>query len=185
MAHEVLTTTQAAKICKTSFMSVNRWIYSGILKAYKTPGGHKRIIKDDLIDFMKENNIPLYDEINQKRYKVMIVDDDPKVCDLLAHGLRSSQYNIDVTTAHNGFEAGALVTQFIPDVVLLDLMMPGIDGFKVCNFIKSNPQTKRSKVVIVTGCGNDDNVKKAMSCGAERVLFKPVDLAVILQEILT
>ncbi len=183
MELDVLTTTQAAKICKTSFMSINRWIQSGLLKAYKTPGGHKRIIKGDLIDFMKENNIPFFDEIIQKRFKVMIVDDDPNACDLLAQGLRSSQYNIDVATAHNGFEAGALVSRILPDVVLLDLMMPGVDGFKVCSHIKSNPQTKNCKVLIVTGHGNDDNVEIAMAAGAERVLFKPVNIEKIVEEI--
>ena len=183
MERKVFSTYQAAEICNTSFMSVNRWIHAGILKSYRTPGGHHRIRKDDLIDFMKENNIPILDEIIQKRYKVLIVDDDPNICDLLAQGLRSSQNNFDVTTAHNGFEAGSLLAQIIPDVVLLDLMMPGIDGFKVCKLIKSNPKTKHCKVVIVTGHGNDDNVEKAMAAGADRVLFKPVNIEKIVEEI--
>ncbi len=183
MQRNVFSTYQAAEICNTSFMSVNRWINTGKLKSYRTPGGHHRIVKDDLIDFMKENSIPILDEIIQKRYKVIIVDDDPNACDLLAQGLRFSQYNIDVTTAHNGFEAGALISQIVSDVVLLDLMMPGIDGFKVCNYIKTNPQIKNCKVVIITGHGNDDNVEKAMAVGADRALLKPVNIEKILEEI--
>ncbi len=184
MNQEVFTPNQAAKICKTSFMSVHRWIDAGKLKSYKTPGGHNRIVKDDLIDFMKENNIPFIDDIVRKRYKVMIIDDDPEICELLSKELRSTRYNIDVSVACNGFEAGSLITRIVPDVILLDLMMPGIDGFDVCKLIKGNPDTKHIKVVIITGYGNDENVEKAMAAGAERVLFKPVNLGIILQEIL-
>ena len=183
MVRDVLSPKQAAKICRTSFMSVNRWIYSGKLKSYKTPGGHKKIKQDDLIEFMKKNSIPFYDEIIRKRYKVMIIDDDPDVCNLIAQEFRSSKYNLDVTTALDGFEAGALVSRILPDVVLLDLMMPGINGFKICRFIKESPQTRHIRVIVITGYGNDDNVEKAVAAGADRVLFKPVKIDKILKEI--
>ncbi len=55
-------------------------------------------------------------------------------------------------------------------------MMPGIDGFKLCQFIKTNQQTRKCKVVTVTGYGNDENIARAMAYGAERVLFKPVNI---------
>ncbi len=183
MEQEVFTTYQAAKICKTSFMSINRWIKLGKLKSYKTPGGHNRIVKDDLIDFMKENNFPFIDDIGQQRYKVMIIDDDPDIRAMMVDTLQSTNYNLDVTTAKDGFEAGLLVLQIMPDIIFLDLMMPKLDGFKVCELIKSNPRTKHIKVVIITGYGNDENVENAMSVGAERVLFKPFNIKKILEEI--
>lgn len=183
MAKGVLSTYQAAYYCNSSDSSIKRFIRSGKLKAYKTPGGHYRIVKNDLYEFMKKNNIPVLEKTELVRKKIIIVDDDEQVCESITKYLRSTDYNYDVLTAKNGFEAGSLVAQFIPDIIILDLVMPGMDGFDICRKIKRNPLTKNMKIVILTGYGSDENVKKAYDCGADMVLYKPANNEDILKAI--
>jgi len=185
MTKGVLSTYQAADYCNSSDSSIKRFIKSGKLKAYKTPGGHYRIVKNDLYEFMKKNNIPLLEETELVRKKIIVVDDDKQMRESIAKYLRSTGYNYDILTAKDGFEAGSLVVQFIPDIIILDLVMPGMDGFDICRKIKRNPLTKNMKIVILTGYGTDENVKKAYDCGADMVLCKPQKNEEILKAIET
>lgn len=179
---EVFSTFQAAKYCKTSYMSVKRWIFSGKLKAYRTPGGHFRIIKNDLLQFMKQNRIPNFENVLVKK-KILIVDDDAQARNSIADFLRIENQNYDVATAENGFEAGILVTQFKPDVIILDLIMPKLDGFKVCEMIKKNHTFQDIKVLVYTGYASEENIKRAYTCGADNVLAKPVEMEKLVEEL--
>jgi len=170
MTKGVLSTYQAADYCNSSDSSIKRFIKSGKLKAYKTPGGHYRIVKNDLYEFMKKNNIPLLEETELVRKKIIVVDDDKQMRESIAKYLRSTGYNYDILTAKDGFEAGSLVVQFIPDII---------------RKIKRNPLTKNMKIVILTGYGTDENVKKAYDCGADMVLCKPQKNEEILKAIET
>jgi len=185
MAKDVFSTFQAAEYCDTSYMSIKRWIMSGKLKAYKTPGGHNRINKRDLINFMMKNNIPITEKVDIDiiRRKILIVDDDIQVREGIANYLRMNGQNYEVVTAEDGFEAGIIVNQFNPDLIILDLLMPKINGFKVCEKIKKNLLTKDIKILVLTGYANKKNVKKAYESGADKVLPKPLDMEKLLEEI--
>lgn len=185
MNNDVFTTFQAAEFCHTSFMSIKRWIQSGKLFAFKTPGGHYRILGKDLINFMKKNNIPIIKNIQPIWKKILIVDDETPIRDTISQFLRMNGNNFELATAEDGFEAGILVNQFMPDLILLDLMMPKMDGFKVCEKIKTNPTTKNIKLIVMTGFGTNENIKKAYDCGADKVLEKPFELQTLLEEINT
>lgn len=183
MLKDVLTTMQAARCCKTSQMTISRWIKSGKIKAYKTPGGHNRIIKEDLFEFMKENDMPIPEELELFRKNILIVDDDEEVRDGIANYLRMNSFNFQVATAEDGYEAGLMVSQFKPDLIVLDLVMPKMDGFKVCEKIKRNPLTKNIKLLVLTGYANKKNIKRAYDCGADKVLSKPVEMEQLYEEI--
>lgn len=176
MKKEVLTTFEAADFCHTSYMSVKRWIWSGNLKAFKTPGGHFRIRRSDLIDFMRKNEIPVPDDEFIARKRVLIVDDDDMVREGVANFLRMNSSDLEVATAGDGYDAGIMVSQFRPDIILLDLMMPRMDGFAVCDRLKKSPMTKNIRIIVMTGFGNEENTKRAYECGADVVLFKPVEM---------
>ncbi|RKY86947.1 histidine kinase [candidate division KSB1 bacterium] len=182
MTKVVFSTFQAAEYCNTSYMSIKRWIFSGKLKAYKTPGGHYRILKDDLLDFMAKNNIPVYENVLLRK-RVLIVDDDCLVRESIANFLRSNCFGFEVATAEDGFEAGVLVSQFLPNIIILDLMMPKMDGFKVCRKIKKNPLTKKIKLLVLTGFADEENVNKAYEYGADMVLSKPLEMDELLDAI--
>lgn len=183
MAKDVLSTFQAAEYCDTSYMSIKRWIMSGKLKAYKTPGGHNRINKRNLIDFMMKNNIPIPEKVDIIRRKILVVDDDTQVREGIANYLRMNGQNYDVATAEDGFEAGIIVNQFSPDLIILDLLMPKMDGFKVCEKIKRNLLTRDIKILVLTGYANKKNMKRAYESGADKVLQKPLDMEKLLEEI--
>ncbi len=183
MDKDTFTTIQAAKLCRATSMSIIRWIESGKIKAYTTPGGHRRIIKEDLIDFMKNNNIPILDKNIVPKKRILIVDDDELIREEIANYLQLPSFNYDVATAEDGFKAGVMVSEFVPDIILLDLLMPGIDGLKVCEEIKRNPLKKNVKIFILTGYGSEENIRKAYECGADKVLIKPVGNEELVREI--
>lgn len=180
---DVFSTYEAAEICNSSFMSINRWIQSGALKAYKTPGGHRRIPKEDLIRFMKDNNIPIRMKDLVYKWKILVVDDDQQVLDSIVKNLRLFCSDFEVMSADSGYEAGILVSQFSPHVIILDIMMPQLDGFKVCESIKSNPETKDIIIIVLTGYSSKENEEKAYQCKADKVLFKPLQTKLLATEI--
>ncbi len=180
---EVLTTFEAAEFCHTSYMSVKRWIWTGKLNAFKTPGGHFRIRKTDLVDFMRKNEIPVPEDIPFVRKKALIVDDDDLVREGVANYLRMNSSAMEIATAEDGYEAGIMVSNFKPDIIILDLMMPKMDGFAVCDKLKKNPMTRNIKIIVMTGFGNEENTDRAYACGADKVLIKPVEMEDLLEQI--
>lgn len=170
----LLTTGEIAAHCRVSYEAVSKWIKSGKLKAYTTPGRHHRIRRADFEEFLKEYNLPPLAAPALRR-KVLIVDDDPAILRLLSTFFgKTDEY--EVATATDGFEAGIQIAGSCPQLVILDLMMPNIDGFKVCEGIKSNPQTSQTIVVVLTGFATPENIRRALECGADCCLEKPVIL---------
>jgi excisionase family DNA binding protein len=172
----VFTTFEAAKLCHVSPLSIINWVNAGRLPAFRTPGGHRRIRRDDLVRFMREGGIPIPDELRTGtgRFRVLIVDDEAAVRDSLASRLSANDTPYDVLTAADGYEAGRMVATFRPDFVVLDLRMPGMDGFQVCRSIKADPQTASTTVVAITGFHTPETEARVLECGAERCLAKPV-----------
>ncbi len=177
----VFTTFEAAKLCHVSPLSIINWVNAGRLPAFRTPGGHRRIRREDLVRFMRENGIPLPEDLRESsgRPRVLVVDDDAYVRDVLAEHLRTRQKPYEIATAADGFEAGRLVATFRPDVVLLDLRMPGLDGFHVCRAIKASPETAATIVIAMTGFYTSEMEARILECGALRCLAKPVEPSAI------
>ncbi len=175
MKNKILSSTQAAELCNLSITSIKRYIKSGKLNAFKTPGGTFKIKEKDLFFMMEEYNIPIPGEIEIVRRKILIVDDDEQVRESMARCIRLSGKHFETETANDGFEAGILVTQYKPDLIILDLMMPNMDGFSVCKKLKSNPLTKNVLIMVLTGFGTEENIQRALDCGADVVLAKPTE----------
>jgi len=173
----VFTTFEAAKLCHVSPLSIINWVNAGKLPAFRTPGGHRRIRREDLIRFMRESGMPLPEELRDGsgRPRVLVVDDDVTIRDVLAENLAGREKPYEVMTAADGFEAGRLVATFRPDVVLLDLRMPGMDGFQVCRTIKADPETSNTVVIAMTGYYTPETEAKILECGAMRCVAKPLE----------
>jgi excisionase family DNA binding protein len=173
---------QAAKICSVDRSTMHRWVTSNKIKSYSTPGGHKRILIEDLKEFLKDNKIPIeIPDIKNEQTKILIIDDDTDVQTLLKAML--SGIFIEIQVASDGFEAGIKLLEFKPDLVILDLSMPNIDGFEVCKTIKENPATSNIKILIMTGYGTKENHDKAISLGADAFLEKPSTRKEIINQI--
>jgi excisionase family DNA binding protein len=177
----VFTTFETAKLCHVSPLSIINWVNAGRLPAFRTPGGHRRIRREDLIRFMKENGIPLPEELREGsgRPKVLVVDDEAAVRDVLAEHLTTRSNPYEVLTAADGFEAGRLVATFRPDVVLLDLRMPGLDGFQICRTIKADPESSSTVVIAMTGFFSSETEARILECGAVRCFAKPVEASTL------
>ncbi|MDD5070207.1 MAG: response regulator [Candidatus Omnitrophica bacterium] len=176
MNTKVLTTHQVAKICHVTMNTVVNWINDGSLKAYKTKGGHRRIRKDDLDRFLKAYHMTV-----TNKTRILIVDDDKAIrlglCDLF----ESRGYDVD--SVHNAFMAGVFLESKCPDIVILDLRMPELDGFEVCQYIKESPTLKKTKIIVLTGYPSKDNFQKAKAAGAHCCIAKPVDSQVLFKTV--
>jgi len=172
---QYFTMSQAAKVCAVDRSTMHRWVSAGKIKSYSTPGGHKRILPEELKKWLEDNQLPFdIGEIKSDRAKILIVDDDDddeSVRNYLKKIL--SGIFIDISFAEDGFEAGKKLIQFEPDLMILDLCMPNMDGFEVCKKVKEDSSTQNIKILIMTGQGTKENMDKALSIGADAFLNKP------------
>jgi len=177
MKEELFTVGQAAKYCSLSRGTVWRYIKSGDLRASQTPGGHFRILIKDLDSFIVERGMyPLANNLSSNK-KILIVDDDPQIRDLLTQILSAHKYETE--TASSGFAAGAKVATFKPDLIILDLLMLQMSGFEVCRLIKEDPQTSHIKILAVTGYDTKENRDEIMKAGADDYMAKPLSSDVL------
>jgi two-component system OmpR family response regulator len=170
-----LTTFKIANMLGVSDQSVSNWIDAGQLAAERTPGGHRRIMPADLIEFLKQQGMRLPDELNVVPTTILIVDDEADVAEWIANLLRENCPDFRVLTANDGFDAGKIITAEHPDLVILDLYMPGLDGFEVCRRIKSDPQTQSIKVVAATAHPSEQAEQAIRDAGAEVYMTKPIE----------
>ncbi|MDB5048952.1 MAG: response regulator receiver protein [Fibrobacteres bacterium] len=169
----VFTTSQAAKWCGVSFRTVLRWIERGELQAYKLPGrGDHRIQVDAFVEFLSKHDMPIPEQFNRPASRALIVDDDPASVKLISTILQLEGYEVRV--ALDGFSAGAQLVAFAPDIVTLDLKMPGLSGNEVIQFVRSMKQFRNTKILVVSS-GSIDKLEKAVSEGADDYLAKPLD----------
>jgi excisionase family DNA binding protein len=173
----VFTTFETAKLCHVSPLSIINWVNAGRLPAFRTPGGHRRIRREDLVRFMRDSGIPLPEELREGsgRPKVLVVDDEADIREVISEHLATRGTPYEVLTAADGFEAGRLVATFRPDVVLLDLKMPGLDGFQICRTIKADPESASTVVIAMTGYYSPETEARILECGAIRCFAKPVE----------
>jgi len=154
--------------------TVRQWAAKGLLKALTTPGGHRRFRMSDLSTFANNRGITLNIEDDVKK-SILIVDDDNQFAGFLKELLLSFDLNLEVRIANDGFETGKLLHVFRPDLILMDLMMPTMDGFETCKSIKSDPDTENIRIICMTGFGSEENISRILELGAEDCLSKPMD----------
>ena len=130
-----------------------------------------------MADDSKEN------AINEYQPKILVVDDEPKNVKLLAAML--SRYRFEVLTAYNGQEAIDITRQKLPDIILLDIMMPVMNGYQVVEKLKSDPLTERIPIVLITALDGEEVKLKGQELGAEEILKKPVDITELIVRINT
>lgn len=174
MDKKVYSTHLIAEICNVHYTTVISWIEDGKLKAYTTPGGHRRIEKLDLIEFLKKYELPFPKELLKMRKIVLIVDDEPDFLEEMKEALNGNGFDLDF--ALSGFEAGTKVYTKKPDLILLDFKMPGMDGFKVCGELKKNSSTCEIPVFAVTALNLYDDIERIKQSGVVAYIPKPVDV---------
>ncbi|MAY74201.1 MAG: regulator [Phycisphaerae bacterium] len=174
----VFTTGEAAQLCNVSQQTIIRCFDSGKLQGFRVPGSKfRRIPREELIRFMKQNGIPL-DVIEGDTRRVLIVDDDQRIIDLISDILnRDGRFEIKAAT--NGYDAGLLTASFKPHLILVDYMLPDINGDIVIERVREMPEGKDTRILIISGVIKRDEIAHMISNGADAFMqkpFHPVDL---------
>ncbi len=171
-AKTVFTTGEAAKICKVSQQTIIRCFDNGTLKGFRVPGSRfRRIPRDQLFSFMKDNGIPT-DALESGKRKILVVDDDEELVELLVDVFERDG-RFEVRQANNGFDAGMLVKDFRPDLVVLDVMLPDINGKEVCQRVRSDENLDSVKIICISGMVEQNKVSELRAAGANDFMQKP------------
>ena len=168
-----LTPTEVADLLLVSPITVRQWAQKGLLEARTTAGGHRRFSIDSVRRFANEMGLSgSLGEDDGRR--ILVVDDDLHINRFLVDLLEQRGGDVVMDSAFDGFEAGRKVATFRPDIVLLDIMMPGMDGIEVCRRLKGDVDTMHIHVVAMTGFAEPGLAKKVLAAGADRFLRKPL-----------
>ncbi len=176
-------TLEVARMLGISAMTVVRWIDKGLIPAFKTPGSHRRILREDLRHFIRKMGLPMPDELKYDKWRVLAVDDEPEVLDVLVRAFETEESgSYEVFRAVDGVTALIDVGRLKPDVLLLDIVLPGLDGIEVCRRIKENPHLT-TFVVAISGKATDEMREAVLAAGAQMFLEKPVSIHQLRREV--
>lgn len=178
----VFTTGEAADVCRLSQQTIIRCFDNGQLSGFRVPGSKfRRIPRDKLLKFMKENKIPL-DALESDKIKVLVVDDDPDIVELFKDALNHDG-RFAVRVARTGFEAGLEANRFRPDIMVLDYLLPDINGNVVCRIIRENEELKLTRILIISGLANKAEVDALLAAGADDFIKKPFNIQAVIERI--
>jgi two-component system, OmpR family, response regulator RpaA len=175
---QVFTTGEAAEMCKVSQQTIIRCFDSGRLKGFRVPGSRfRRIPREELLRFMRDNEIPT-DRLETGKRRILVVDDDNQIVELFVD-LLGGDDRYEMRTAGTGYDAGVLTESFKPDLMILDYMLPDINGNVVCETVRKNPALNSMKVIIVSGVVNQGEIDGLLQSGANEFIKKPFNIEIL------
>lgn len=178
----VFTTGEAAKICKVSQQTIIRCFDSGQLKGFRVPGSRfRRIPRDQLFAFMRNNGIPT-DALESGKRKILVVDDDRDLVELIVDVLERDG-RFETRSVNNGFDAGMMVKEYRPDLIILDVMLQDINGKDVCVRVRNDSSLEEVKIICISGMVEEDKIKELKAAGANVFLGKPFDMDTLIEKI--
>ena len=181
---DLFTTGEAADICNVSQQTIIRCFDAGRLEGFRIPGSKfRRIPRESLVKFMTDNDIPIKNLASGKK-RILIVDDDAEIVELMVDVL-ARDGRFDTKTASSGYDAGLITQQFRPDLMILDYMLPDVNGNIVCQTIRRNPEFASTKIIIVSGVVNQDEIQDLIDAGAEDFMKKPFNITELVEKIAT
>jgi len=177
----VFTTGEAAKICKVSQQTIIRCFDNGQLKGFRVPGSRfRRIPREALYKFMRDNGIPT-DALESGKRKVLLVDDDAELVEVMSKFL-DEDGRFEVRIASNGFDAGMMVKEYRPDIIVLDVMLPDINGKEVCHRVRADTTLEDVRILCISGMIEEDKIQELRLAGADKFLHKPFDVEELIDE---
>jgi excisionase family DNA binding protein len=175
---DIFTTHEVSKLLQVNPRSIINWIEQDLLKSYRTPGGHRRISRGDLLAFLRKHEIPIPSALTEEKLKVLIVEDEDSIVKVLATFFER-QEAYEVNSVSDGITALIDIGRSHPDLIVLDILIPGVDGLEVCRRIKEN-QSNRTAIIAMSG--QPEVESKILQAGADSFLPKPLDLDRLLEE---
>jgi DNA-binding response OmpR family regulator len=139
------------------------------------PGSRfRRIPRNELYQFMRENGIPT-DALESGKRKILVVDDDLELVELITDVL-DKDGRFEVRSVNNGFDAGMMVKEYHPDLLVLDVMLPDINGKEVCQRVRSDSTMDDVKIICISGMVEQDKIEDLRASGADDFLQKPFEV---------
>ena len=173
-AKQVFTTGEAAEICNVSQQTIIRCFDRGRLTGFRVPGSKfRRIPRAELLRFMRDNGIPA-DLLGDSAIRILVVDDDPGIVRLMEE-LLGRDGRFEVRTATTGYDAGMATREFRPNLVLLDYMLPDVNGNVVCERLRADPELSDTRIIVVSGVVRQDEIDTLLAAGADDFVAKPFD----------
>lgn len=179
----LLTSHEVASLVQVSPSSVLKWIEQGKLKAFRTPGGHRRVASDELVGFLRAHELPVPRELEDEKVRLLVIDDEAPYLRALGAMLGRADERVEVELAENAMDGLLKVGLWRPHAVLLDTYMPGMDGVQVCKWLKASSQTADIVVLAMSGRPTADLEKKFLEAGAAAFLVKPFQPSVVLSKL--
>ena len=173
------TTHDAARILGIHPFTVGRWIDQGLLKAYRTAGGHRRVRGPDLRRYLVEHDMPVPQELANSggtKLNLLIVDDEQLMLNVLRRAFKPLAAEVELTMTTSAVDALLLLADIRPDGMLIDINMPELDGFEVCRRVRAFKPLQDVKLVVMTALYRSDIVGSALRAGAIACLAKPIDV---------
>ena len=173
-----MTTGRVAAGCQVTIPTVKRWIREGHLAAFQTAGGHYRVTEEEFERFRAAQHMPAVGVGEMP--KILIVDDDATLLESLGDALMwEGRYKVEV--AQDGYEGLIKLGSFRPDVLILDLWMPGLDGFQVLRRVKASPHG--TKILAISGYVDKLDRPRVFEAGADAFLGKPFQFELLRAEV--
>ena len=181
----IFSALEVANICGVVNQTAINWIKNRHLKAFTTPGGQYRIYAEDLLDFLRSRGMRIPEELLEydTNKSIVIVDDDEDLNNMLREVLSKRLPEFEIVQAFDGFEAGRIISNVSPHVIILDIDLPGIDGHKLCAKIKEDDSLGSPVIISISGLDEPVEAEKILSEGADAFFGKPVDMDKLIEAI--
>ena len=181
--NRIFTSHEVASLVQVSPSSVLKWIEQGKLRAFRTPGGHRRVACEELVDFLRAHRLPVPRELEGDRVRLLVIDDEATWLRALGAFLQRADSRIEVSLAESALDGLLKVGLSRPEVVLLDSYMPGMDGLEVCRRLKASEETAHIAVLAMSGRPSAELEKRFLEAGAAAFLPKPLQAAAVLAKL--
>lgn len=181
---EIYSPYDIASICQTGVENVLNWIQDGKIIYFQIPGGHCRVAHDSLERFLEDNRMLKPESWNGsvEKFRVLVVEDDRDLLEIIGELLKN-EMRLEVRTEDNGFNAGLQIASWHPDLILLDFVMEGMNGFDVCKKLRENPETIDIPVLALTALTSPENRRAVLNCGVSDFLGKPFSSEDLLKKV--
>ncbi|MDH5570204.1 MAG: response regulator [Gammaproteobacteria bacterium] len=177
-----LTPSETGELLGITPMMVRHLVQQGKIKTTSNEPIKIRIDYSEIEHYARDNDITMMTQCDEE-LRILIIDDDVQFSHYLNEALECLDKKIDIEVTNDGFQGGILLKTFRPNIILLDLMMPDLNGFDVCNLIKLSPVTRGTRVITMTGYYTQEIMNDIIEAGAEACLPKPIDIDLLLKQI--